>query len=132
LGADSQEFLVVRADRVTRCALALLDDRREGGERGLQAHDLPGTGQIHFLRRELQRPIAIESVRLAAVRYQGAQPLPEGLIEVADGVVVDAHGSEPRPAGSAAHIGALVGEARAVRLGGAARPLEAYEVLQRV
>src|SRR5205814_4937923 len=42
LGADSQEFLVVRADRVARCALALLDDRRERGERGHQAHDLPG------------------------------------------------------------------------------------------
>src|SRR5439155_18014017 len=81
---------------------------------------------------ELQRPIAIASVRLAAVRYQGAQPLPEGLIEVADGVVVDAHRSEARPAGAAANVVTLVREARAVLLGGAARALEEHEVLQRV
>src|SRR5437773_496811 len=118
--------------RAARSAFALLDDRRERGERGLQTHDVPGTGQIHFLGRELQRPIAVESVRLAAVRHQGAQPLPEGRIEVADGVVVDAHGGEPRPAGAAAHVAALVGKAAALRLGGAVRTLQEHEVLQGV
>ena len=122
----------MRVDRIARRALALLDDRRESRERGLQTHDVPRTRQIDLLGRELQRPIAVESVRLAAVRHQGAQALAEGHIKVADGLVVDAHGSESRPAGAAAHVAALVGKAAAFLLRGVARTLEKHEVLQGV
>ena len=120
LGAHAEELLVVRARRVARRALALLDDGGEGRERGLQADDRLHPGQVHLRGRQLQRRLAAEGGRLAVTLDEGAQPGAEVRVEIAHRVVVARHGRQVRPIG-AAHVGPLAGKARAL----AARPSRA-------
>ena len=131
LAADAEELLVVRVHRVLRRALALLDDRAEGLERGLQADDRARAAQAHFIGRELQGAVAGKGDRLAVARDEGLQPLPECCVEIPDGVVVEAHRRQAA-ATPATGIGALVGKAGAIGLGRAVRALEEHKVLQRL
>ena len=131
LRTDAEKFLVVRVHRVLRRPLALLHDRRERLQCGLEARDVAGTAELHLRGRELQRLVAIESVGLTVALDEGAQPLAQCLVKGADGVVVEGHGRQPGAA-AAAHVGTLVGETRALGFGRAVGALEEYEVLQRV
>ena len=98
LGADRDELLVVRPDRVARCALALLNDRGERRQRSLGADHRPGPVQADLGGRELQGRIPAERLRLPGVGHEARQTLAEHLVERADRVVVYAHGRQARDA----------------------------------